>query len=59
MHTPGAQTDKTMHPAIFSCAHFYIKAFIILEVHAHAGCIGFKTHAHGSQNVHTGCRVHP
>ena len=56
MHPPGAQIDKTMHPAIFECAHFYIKVFIMLNIHAHAG---FKTLAPGSQNVHTGCRVHP
>ena len=59
MHTPGAQIDKTMQPAIFSCAHFYLKDFIILNIRAHAGCTGFKIHAPGSQNVHTGCRVRP
>ena len=59
MHTPGAQIDKTMHPAIFACVHFFIKVLIMLNKHVHAGCTGFKIHAPGSQNVHTGCRVHP
>ena len=42
MHAPGAQKDKTMHPAIFLYAHFYIKIVIMLNIHAHVGCTGFK-----------------
>ena len=29
--TPGAKTDKPMHPATFLYAHFFIKVFIIHE----------------------------
>ena len=44
MHTPGAQIDKIMHPAIFLYIHFYIKVSIILNIHAHAGCTGKCAH---------------
>ena len=59
--TPGAQIDKPIHSATFLYAHFYIKILILLNihVHAHAGCTGLYIHAPGSQNVHTGCMVHP
>ena len=30
MHTLDAQIDKTMHPAIFSCAHFNTEVFMHL-----------------------------
>ena len=50
MDTPVAQKDKTMHSAILLYAHFYIKVFIMLNIHAHAGFRGFKIHAPGSQN---------
>ena len=54
MHTPGAQIDRTMHPVVFSYAHFYVKVFIMWRTKKCA-----KIDAPGSQNVHTGCRVHP
>ena len=43
MHTPGAQIDKTMHPAIFSCVHFFTKVLIMLNEHARVGCTGFNS----------------
>ena len=51
MHPPDAQIDKTMHPAIFSYVHSYIKVLIMLNKHAHAGCTRFNIHASGSKNV--------
>ena len=59
MHTPGAQLDGTMHPAIFLYAHSCIKVFIMWKDYAPSGYTGAKMYAPGSQNVHTGCRVHP
>ena len=59
VHLPGAKTSKMMHPAICLCATHYRNLFKIEENHAHTGCTGFKICAPGSQNVHTGCRVHP
>ena len=59
VHLPGAKTSKMVHPAIFSCVTNYINLSKCLENHAHTGCTGFKSHAPCSQNVHTGCRVHP
>ena len=54
MHTLGAQIDNTMHPAIFSCAHFNTEVFMIWNIHAPAECTVFKIHTLGSNNVHTG-----
>ena len=60
MHLPVqvAKTQKTMHSAICLCATVYINLSKICKKHANTGCTGFKIHAPGSQNVHTGCRVH-
>ena len=57
MHITGEETPKMVHPAIRSCVPYYINILKSWEKHAHTGCTGFKTHAPGSQNVHTGCRV--
>ena len=48
-------TEKTMHLAIFSYAHFYIKVLQICKTHAPTGCTGVNIYASRSQNVH----VHP
>ena len=55
MHTPGAQLERSMHPAIFSYANSYIK--VLMKKHAHPGCTGAKICAPGSQNVHAGCTL--
>ena len=60
LHAPGAQLEKIMHPAIFSCTHsIHIKVFIMCKKHAPGGCTDAKLYTPGSQDVHTGCRVHP
>ena len=58
MHRSGAWGGKSMHLAIFSCAHFYITILKIFKKHAPAGCTGPTICAPGHQNVHTSCRVH-
>ena len=59
MHTPGASVAKIMHPAVCLYDLPYIKVLICKEKHEHPGCIGAQICPPGSQNVHTGCRVHP
>ena len=59
MHTAGAKVAKIVHPAGCPCDLPYIKVLIYEKKYAHTRCTGAKVHAPGSQNVHTGCRVHP
>ena len=59
MHTPGALAAKTVHPAVYPDFLSYIKVLICLKKHAHTGCTCAEICAPGSQNVCTGCRVHP
>ena len=55
MHMPGAQVANIMHPAFCPRILSYTN---ILDKCAHTGCTGPEMYAPGSQNMHTGCRVH-
>ena len=59
MHLPSAKTPHIVHPAICLCVTHQISQFKFWKKHTHTGCTGFKVYAPCSQNVHTGCRVHP
>ena len=52
----GCKDPKNGAPGYLFMCYSLLKSW---ETHAHIGCTGFKIHAPGSQNVHTGCRVHP
>ena len=61
MHMPGAHVAKIAHPAVCLCVLPYklYKGINILEYACTHRVHRLETCAPGSQNVHTGCRVHP
>ena len=49
-HAPGS---------LFMCSSSHKGINMLEKKPAHTGCTEAKICAHGAQNVHTGCRVHP